>query len=1139
MSARVEDLLQELEQFFAPLVPAFSSPQGLEQFLRALGYDGTQANLGGAVAALAARQPDLDQLTQLVEQLQDEDRGPNAAEVTQLLQSGANIFNTLRQLPNQLAALNLQGFFGDVFDYLLVEYLYFRFPLLFRLLVLLGVLEIDHLRPGRDDDARQLPYDRYLLRWDRLSRWVEDPSAVAEEVYGWGTAAFDSHGLLHNLAMTFIATGLPATPVNVPPAVATRFLPPPVDNLDPIGIEYPLHKSELLGAQGELGLLALPVKGNAADDSGVGIMPYARGVVATNIALADDGSLNLNITADATLAGGVMFGFHPKSPQLRYSKDILSPAGDAKFRVELKKIPIGGAQNIVLLGDPNATRLDCTALHAAVGGENGDFYISGGVAGLRLILDVSGDGLLGMLISAPVSIDAGDLVAGWRIGRGIYFEQGAGIKIRIPLEVSLGPIRIHLLGIDLFFAPELATVLSVNADATIGPLFLGVEGLGLRLTVVKNEDGQFGRFDIVPGLQFPTGYAAALNAGPIQGGGALFIYDHEYRGALALKFQSFGLAAFAILTTRLPGGQQGFSFVASLFGEFEIQLGYGFKLTGLGGIIGINRTANVEALRTTLQEGRLDSILFPAAPIQDASIILNDMATIFPPRQDQHLFGPMAKIAWGTPTLIEGKLGIVLEVGREARLLILGSITTMLPVRDAAIVVFNLDFIGVIDFSTGAIGFDATLVNSRILTWPVSGEAAVRTGWGANAGLVASIGGLHPQFPVPANFPTLQRLTIAFGSNNPSVTLTAYVAVTLNTVQAGAHATLYAKGPKIIFVGRCAAEGWVGFDALIRFDPFEFDAKLTLGLRLLVDGDTVCGLGGDLRLRGPNRYQITGKVWVSVFGVDIKFGVNHTWGSSVTEVPQIVDPLVVLRKAIYTAAGFEPIEVTSRVSGVTFRSLEPDETAVNPSGGLRFLQRAVPLDVAIDRLGTSRLAGPFDTFRLVFTDPGGGAVQGGLTEEEFVRGEFFELSETDSLRGPATASFPAGLEFEAGDAFDIDPRPRRVDSDYEYIFVGEEEGATTFAGAAPLDAPLAVAWTRWSAGEVAKPLHTSFVQSELAAERISVAPDRFAAVDAQVLDSGPKVAEIAGSVGSLDTVRRRAAGRRVLARHLAGGGGNG
>lgn len=1132
MAARVEDLLAELEQFFSPLIPAFASAQGLERFLRALGYDGAQANLAGVVAALAPARTDLDQLTGLVEQLQEEGRGPSAPEVAQLLQSSAAVFDSLRQLPAQLATLDLQDFFADVFDYLLVEYLYFRFPLLFRLVVLIGVLEIEHLRPGRDEGARQLPFDRYVLRWDRFSRWVEDPAAVAEEVYGWGTVAFDANGLLHNLALTFLSVGLPATPVLPPAAVATRFLPPVVDHLAPIAIEYPLFQTDVGGARGEIGLLGVPAKSQDATDTGLGIMPYVRGNVGAVHPLSDDGTLTVTVAADASLAGGVVFECHPKAPQLRYTANVLATAGDAAFKVELRKAVAAGAESIVLLGDPAGSRLDCAALHAGIGGANGDFYIAGGAQALRLVLDLSSDGLLGQLATAPLTVEAGDLVAGWRVGRGIYFEQGAGIKVRIPVERALGPIRVHQIGIDLFFSPELSTVLSVNADATIGPLFLGVEGLGLRLTLVKNDNGQFGRFDVVPGIQFPTGYAAALNAGPIQGGGALFVYDHEYRGALALKFQSFGLAAFAILTTRLPGGQQGFSFLASLFGEFEIQLGYGFKLTGLGGIIGVHRTANVEALRETLAAGRLDSILFPANPIQDASVILQDMASIFPAKQDQHLFGPMAKIAWGTPTLIEGKLGVVLEIGRQARLLILGSLTSMLPVKDAALVVLSLDFIGSIDFATGAIAFDATLINSRILSWPISGEAALRTGWGPSAGLVASVGGLHPQFPIPANFPTLQPITIAFGSNNPSVTLTAYLAVTLNTVQAGAHATLYAKGPKIRFVGRLAADGWVGFDALIHFDPFEFDAKLTLGLRLLVDGDVVCGLGGNLRLRGPNPYRISGKVWVTVCGVDVDFSVSHEWGDEIGELTQTADALLALRKALDAASGFEPIEATSRVSGVTFTAPRPEQPVVNPSGGVRFLQRALPLGVKLERLGTARLVGVFDTLELVFRSAGGQLVSGVPAEEDFVRGEFFNLEDDDRLRGPATARYPAGLDLDAGDAFDVDFTPRRFDQEYEYFFVGEAEGDTRFAGAAVLDAPLAAAWARWSAGAVSQPIHSAFVAPEVTAERISVAADRFALVDEQMSPGGPLVVPAAGSVAPIDTLRQRAEGRRVLAKYL-------
>ena len=114
----------------------------------------------------------------------------------------------------------------------------------------------------------------------------------------------------------------------------------------------------------------------------------------------------------------------------------------------------------------------------------------------------------------------------------------------------------------------------------------------------------------------------------------------------------------------------------------------------------------------------------------------------------------MAKIAWGTPTLIEGKLGVILEIGRQVRhLMILGSITSMLPVKDAAIVVLNLDFIGSIDFATGAIAFDATLIKSRILSLADRWRGCPAHRLGSECGPGASVGGLHPQFPIPRKLP--------------------------------------------------------------------------------------------------------------------------------------------------------------------------------------------------------------------------------------------------------------------------------------------------------------------------------------------------------------------------------------------------
>jgi hypothetical protein len=565
---------------------------------------------------------------------------------------------------------------------------------------------------------------------------------------------------------------------------------------------------------------------------------------------------------------------------------------------------------------------------------------------------------------------------------------------------------------------------------------------------VPNDHGTFGKYDIAFGLKVPTGYAVALEAAPIEGGGFLSARDNEYRGALALKFETFGFAAFAILNTKLPGGQRGFSFVASIFGDFVIPLGYGFFLTGLGGLIGINRTVNTEGLRQVLYEGQLDSILFPADPIANAETILDNMALIFPAQEGQYVFGPVARIAFSRPPLIEGKLGVVLEVGNNTRLIILGSLGTHLPTRDSPLVSLEVSFFGEIDFGAGTISFDATLQNSYVLAWAVSGDMAVRTGWAPRINHIVSFGGLHPRFPRPANLPDLRRMSINFGSNNPRVSLWCYEAVTLNSLQFGAGADLYAKGPKIMFVGRLAAEGHVSFDALIYFNPFAFDAALAGSLSLLVDGDVVMGLGFDLRLTGPNNYVISGRVWATVFGIDIGFGVHHDWGDR-RELPDAVsDPVAILRDAISAASVLEPVRATALSDGVRFMERRREDQGPRPTspvGGLRFVQRAMPLAIAIEKIGEAQIVGAANTFDLaVFA--GSAQVTIASADLDFVRGHFWELSEADRLRAPAFERHKSGFEI-AGDSLRVDTG-RAIDVEYGYEFI--ELGADDVVDASPL-----------------------------------------------------------------------------------------
>ena len=60
--------------------------------------------------------------------------------------------------------------------------------------------------------------------------------------------------------------------------------------------------------------------------------------------------------------------------------------------------------------------------------------------------------------------------------------------------------------------------------------------------------------------------------------------------------------AIAVITTRLPDGSSGFSMLIIITAQFDvgIQLGLGFTLNGIGGLIGINRA--METLRRFKEE---------------------------------------------------------------------------------------------------------------------------------------------------------------------------------------------------------------------------------------------------------------------------------------------------------------------------------------------------------------------------------------------------------------------------------------------------------------------------------------------------------------------------------------------------------
>jgi len=1081
--AAVDQLFAELQRFFEPLAVALASRDELAAFLRRFGLPFDGAEVTGPAGQLAPLRGTIQQLASTTNVALSD--GLDAPDLIAIANAARPLFQNIDTFHDAFSSLAPPGGMTpqqftqalaslpeELFNVLLTDYLSAYAPLLLHTLAFLDVTRTDVVPASGTSRSRGVAYSLPVYQWERIGLLFDDASEWASQAYGWGVD-FDSDKFILRLVRIFEHLGGTAEFREMSDAQAAVFVPElaaspvrPSFALAPIVKTETIESSEAgdFEASAEFGLALMPVTtpGNAADD-GLAIGPYSEGAIAQTVQLTDN--IDVTLAGAVGAVGGVIFSFRPSG--VRHDIGVDELAFEGAFSAELVINPPTGQNTIVLIGAPNATRVEVDAVVASVGGSlsntNADFFVSAGIRALHIVVDASSDGFLGAVLGGPIEVTAGDLAIGWRSGRGVYFEGGTSLTIKIPIDKQIGPFHLYDIGIGLDWKNAFAATGTVTADARLGPLYAYVEGLGLTATLVPSDDGALGRFDIVFGLKLPNAYAVALDAAPISGGGFLAVYDNEYRGALALKFESFGFAAFAILNTQLPGGQPGFSFVASIFGDFVVPLGYGFFLTGLGGVIAINRTVNTDALRQVLYEGELDSILFPADPIVNAASILENMAAIFPAREGQYAFGPMARLAFSQPPLIEGKLGIVLEVGSQFRLLILGAVGSRLPTPDTALVVLEVTFFGEVDFGTGRISFDGTLQNSRILSWAISGDMAARTGWAPRIDHVLSFGGLHPRYPRPANLPDLRRMSINFGTNNPRVTLWSYQAVTLNSLQFGAGGDLYAKGPKITFVGRLAAEGHAYFDALIYFNPFSFDASLGGSLALLIDGDVVAGLGFDLRLTGPNEFVIDGKVWVSVCGIDVDFGVHHRWGDRRDLPSAVADPVAVLREAIAAAPVLETIPASALVDGVRFTARKPGDEGPRPTspvGGLRFSQRAMPLGILIEKIGEAEITNAPRSFDLaVFAGPQ--SVTLANAELDFVRGHFWKTSEAERLRAPTFEQHKSGFEIASGDTLMVDAtRAIDVEYGYEYIELGDESlaDASPVRPFLPIALPAIAAW---------------------------------------------------------------------------------
>lgn len=647
------------------------------------------------------------------------------------------------------------------------------------------------------------------------------------------------------------------------------------------------------------------------------------------------------------------------------------------------------------------------------------------------------DSFITQILPSDLSIGL-DLAVSWREGQGLRLHRAAaagGLEVTVPVDLDAVILKVTELWMKLAIVGDTTHLhAAVSGRADLGPLHLTVTRVGMeaRFRPTGNE--------VV--FRAPDGAGLSLDVGVVAGGGYL-AHDEQlgqYSGAVALQFASVGLKAVGVITTKNPDGTPGFSLLIIISAEFTpIQLGFGFTLTGVGGLLGLNRTADVAALRSGVRDGTLGSILFPTDLVENAPKIVSDLVRVFPQAEGRFLVGPMAKIGWGTPTLVSVTLGIVLDLPSPIRLIVLGRVNVALPTPDEAVVQLNLDLLGVLDFDRKELSFDASLYDSRIAAFDVTGDMALRASWGESPMFALSAGGFHPRFTPPPGFPVLRRLAISLATgDNPRIRLESYLALTSNTAQFGARLELYAQACGFTI------EGWLAFDALLQFDPFGFEVEISGGVALKSGQCTLLAVQVELYLSGPKPWHARGSATAVLAGIAIPVAFDVTVGQP--GLPPAAEPIEVaelLEVALRDPRSWSaqlPASPSDNVYSLRSLDLPADVLVIHPLGSLSFTQRVVPLSTTIERYGTAPIMGDY-RFEVYVRVGDHQPVVAQVLEEQFAPGQFFALSDDDRLRQPAFQARPAGQRLERTGSGRDHWLVRAAALDYEQKVIDDSEVA--------------------------------------------------------------------------------------------------
>jgi hypothetical protein len=431
-----------------------------------------------------------------------------------------------------------------------------------------------------------------------------------------------------------------------------------------------------------------------------------------------------------------------------------------------------------------------------------------------------------------------------------HISLGAKSPIWIGVHRAFGPIYIDQIGVE--WDNSKASML-VDASIQLGPLVVQAYelSLGARFTQLKEPENWM--LDL-------QGLAVGFDAGPVSIAGGLIKNPGpplDYDGMLSAVIAGIGLTVVGGYSK--PNDGQGSYTSLFLFVSLPIPLGGPpfLFVTGLGGGAGYNR----QLLQPTDMNQIPDYFLVKAI---DDSNLANDpmgalvsMGNFVKPRRGS--FWLSAGLRFNSFVVVNCVAVVWVAIDRGFDLGAIGVARMQLPAPGIELVSIELALMIKFSESEGYFGVRAQLTDN---SWIFSRDCQLTGGFAfyiffKTGHFVLTIGGYHPAFNKPPEFPDVPRLGFNWQVLGfVQIKGESYFAITSSAFMCGGRLEASAG------IGGIRAWFTVHADILIQWDPFhyDFDAGIEVGVSLTihvcffgacVDIGITISKGADIHIFGP------------------------------------------------------------------------------------------------------------------------------------------------------------------------------------------------------------------------------------------------------------------------------------------------